>query len=68
MILRVSKLYGTGNYSETINANVGEALVFRLQFMQVLVFQMQKRKSNVTSPDGLKVSTTNGGDQILSVV
>ncbi|MEK7075361.1 MAG: hypothetical protein AAB948_00995 [Patescibacteria group bacterium] len=63
MILRVSKLYGTGNYSETINANVGEALVFLITvYAGPGVSNAKNVKVTVTSPDGLKVSTTNGGD------
>ncbi|MHB8871783.1 MAG: hypothetical protein ACYC5G_04985 [Candidatus Doudnabacteria bacterium] len=63
MILRVSKLYGSGNYDETINANVGEALVFLITaYAGPGISNAKNVKVTVTSPDGLKVSTTNGGD------
>ena len=63
MLLRVSKLYGDGNYDETISANVGEALVFLITvYAGPGISNAKNVKVTVTSPDGLKVSTTNGGD------
>jgi len=63
MLLRVSKLYGNGSYDETISANVGEALVFLITvYAGPGISNAKNVKVTVTSPDGLKVSTTNGGD------
>jgi len=63
MLLRVSKLHGDGNYDETIYANVGEPLVFLITvYAGPGISNAKNVRVTVTSPDGLKVSTTNGGD------
>lgn len=63
MLLRVSKLHGDGNYDETIFAKTGEALVFLITvYAGPGISNAKNVRVTVTSPDGLKVSTTNGGD------